>query len=65
MTLTIVVSLVNFCLLVVRSAEMLVKLTVELYQTIVLVTVLQNNEMPIGVDHFLRRMTFRRNDPTK
>jgi hypothetical protein len=51
MILPIITNLVNFCLLVVRSAEMLVKLAVELYQTTVSVTALQNNEMPIGVDH--------------
>jgi hypothetical protein len=51
MTLPIIVNLVDFCLLVVRSAEILVKLIVELYQTTVSVTALQNNEMPIGVDH--------------
>jgi hypothetical protein len=51
MTLPIVINSENFCLLVVRSAEMLVKLAVGLYQTIVSVTALLNNEMPIGVDH--------------
>jgi hypothetical protein len=51
MTLPIAVNLVNFCLLLIRSAEMLVRLAMKLYQTIVSVTALQNNEMPIGVDH--------------
>jgi hypothetical protein len=51
MNLPIVVNLVNFCVFVVRSAEILVRLVVELYQTTVSVTALKNNEMPIGVDH--------------
>jgi hypothetical protein len=51
MNLPIIVNLVNFCMFVVRSAEILVKLVVEVYETTVSVTALQNNEMPIGVDH--------------
>jgi hypothetical protein len=51
MTLPIVTNLVNFCLLMVRLAKILVKSIVELCKTTVSVTALQNNEMPIGVDH--------------
>jgi hypothetical protein len=51
MILPIVTNLANFCLLAVRAAKILVKSVVELCQTTVSVTALQNNEMPIGVDH--------------
>jgi hypothetical protein len=53
MTRPIILNLVNFYQFVVRSTEILVKLVVGPYEAIVSVSALQNNEMPIGVDHIV------------